>query len=84
MNPQLAESWFGKGRVLQRFGKQDDALEGWYHESLEITPEDADIRIDRIQMPHLLSIDQSPKYRTYGVGSTLWDPKKLKEKSPRA
>ena len=57
MNPQLAESWFGKGRVLQRFGKQDDALEGWYHESLEITPEDADIRIDRIQMPHLLSMD---------------------------
>ena len=68
-----------RGRVLQRIGKQDDALEG-YHKALELTPEDADIRIDRIQMLHLLSIDQSPKYRTCGVGSTLWDPKKLKKK----
>ena len=56
MNPQRAEFWFGKGRVLQRFGKQDDALEG-YHKALELTPEDEDIWTGRIQTLHLLSMD---------------------------
>jgi len=42
MNPQRAEFWFGKGRVLQRFWKQDSALNG-YHKALELKPEDEDI-----------------------------------------